>query len=76
MGKLAEIVQQERLEAIKPAIIKGTPVEGEPMFKSDAFSGFSGFLSDEPKEEAQINPEQEKMMSIFTIMKMLMKMMD
>ncbi len=72
MGKLADIVHQQKAEAIKPAITKGLPVEGEPIFKSEGFSGFGDFLPTEP----QINPEQEKMMSIFTIMQMLMKMMD
>ncbi len=71
MGKLEDIVRQERLEAIKPAIVKGPPVEGKPIFTSDAFSGFGDFLSKEP----QVN-QQEKMSSIFTIMQMLMKMMD
>lgn len=76
MGKLADIVNQQRQEEIKPKIsFIGPPKEGEPIFTSENFSGFSDFLSDEP-EEPQVYPQQEKMLSIFTIMKMLMKMMD
>lgn len=76
MGKLADIVRQE---VLKPAITKiGPHAKGDPIFKSDAFRGFSGFLSDEPQEEEfnEFQLENEKMMSIFAIMRMLMKMMD
>ncbi len=77
MGKLADIVGQQHKEAIKPAITRiGPHEEGNPIFTSEEFRGFGDFLSDEPEQEPEINPQREKMMSVFTIMRMLMKMLD
>lgn len=79
MGKLAEMMRQEKV-ARKPAITfhDRPPQPRNEIFTSKGFSGFADFLSDEPQEgfDQFAQQKQAKMSHFFSIIQMLLKMMD
>lgn len=71
MGKLAEMMQQERKPAIK--FLNPPPRERNEIFSSEGFNGFRDFLGDEPEGEFSQFEQQKK--SFLSIIQSLLKML-